>query len=207
MTTTTDVNVADSSDNQVNLIGPGSRLRLARENANLSITDIAMRLHLRNQVIESIENDNYSDAPQFVFIRGYLRAYANLMHLPAQEIIDAFDNLSIDESPTDRPVWRLSKKQVTSKDRPVRWATYFIVLCLITLVGTWWHSQKNNLQNKLKVDQEQQQVVMQNLDTPEKPPLRKLKSIKQVIAEKIKNESSRILANKKPDQPSDKTTQ
>jgi len=198
MTTHIDATQGDKFDGQINLIGPGSRLRLARENANLSISDVAMRLHLRSQMIQDLENDDYAASPQFVFIRGYLRAYANLLIIPPQEIIDAFNALNIEESPTDRPVWRLTKKQVSSKDRPVRWATYFIILCLITLVGIWWHSQKNNFQNKSKLDN-QTPVVMQDLTNS---PVLTIKNVDVLptTQKTVNKESNKQLAKKNSNQ-------
>lgn len=130
----------ETNDFRQRLSGPGDRLRAAREAANLSAVDVARRLHLTSRVIEEIDSNDYSNI-KFVFLRGYLRAYAKLVNVSGDEIVDAFNALEVQETPSDRPVWGLQEKGLTIKDKPVRWGTYFIVAGLIALVMLWWHAQ------------------------------------------------------------------
>lgn len=77
------------------IVGPGSRLRIAREEIGLSVAQVSSYLHLTSQLIRDIENDDYSRAPQVVFMRGYLRSYAKLVDLVGDEIIAAFNELQL----------------------------------------------------------------------------------------------------------------
>ena len=77
--------------------GPGARLGVAREAAGLPVDTVARSLHLRMDVIHAIENDDYQQGIPGVFLRGYLRAYANLLMLPADEIINAFNQIYDEE--------------------------------------------------------------------------------------------------------------
>lgn len=135
-------------NNQV-LIGPGSRLRMGREACRLSQEEVARRLRLRVELISALENDDFSTMPAFVFIRGYLRAYANLVNLNSQEIIEAFNNLKLQESPTVIPPSTRSfvfvdKHQIFLKDNLYRNVSYIAALLLVTLVLVWWYVQKNS---------------------------------------------------------------
>ena len=42
-------------------------------------------------MLEAIEKDSYKDLPEPVFVRGYLRLYADLVALPSADIIARFD--------------------------------------------------------------------------------------------------------------------
>lgn len=87
-------------------IGPGMRLQEARVKLGLSVDDIAQRLCLRVKVIESLEADHYSDFAGLVFTRGYLKAYARLVGLDANDIIDIFNNLGVEDREIAKPIWR-----------------------------------------------------------------------------------------------------
>lgn len=83
----------DDDTTQSPLVGPGSRLRIAREEVGLSVSQVASYLHLTSQLIRDIENDDYSRAPQAVFMRGYLRAYAKLVDISGDDLIIAYNEL------------------------------------------------------------------------------------------------------------------
>jgi len=143
--------VAELMEEPKHRIGPGSRLRLAREQANLSLAEVAVQLHLSAQLIEDIENDNYGKAPKFVFLRGYLRAYANLLNLPADEVIGVFNQLGLEENPSDRPVWSLTRRPSPRQHKTMRWGIYIISFVFVALVGIWWHSHKPRLSTQATI--------------------------------------------------------
>lgn len=122
-------------------IGPGARLKAAREAARLSKVEVAARLHLRESLIDAIEQDNYADSPAFVFVRGYLRAYANLVSLSADEIIKAFNQLKLEESEHLEPI-KLLRDASGSSTRLIRWVSVIFLLALVIGVGIWWHKHK-----------------------------------------------------------------
>jgi cytoskeleton protein RodZ len=126
--------------------GPGKRLRSAREAIKLSIDQVAHHLRLERQVIVDIESDHYEEMPRFTFIRGYLRSYARLVDLPADELVLAFDSLSLQEKPI-KPVGEF----FVVKERPnfknllkSQWVPYLLsatVVLLGALVYQSWTQQ------------------------------------------------------------------
>src|SRR5688572_222435 len=84
-----------SQPEETHVEGPGVRLRSAREAKNLTVVEVANQLRLRLQVIESIEKNDYGSRSQQTFVCGYLRAYANLLGLPANEIVAAYTQLDL----------------------------------------------------------------------------------------------------------------
>jgi cytoskeleton protein RodZ len=71
--------------------GPGDLVRQRRESRGLSQQDVADALNLHSRVIEAIETQNWNALPGRAFARGYLRAYAKLLDVDADEVTQAFD--------------------------------------------------------------------------------------------------------------------
>ncbi len=61
----------------------GETLRQAREHRNLSQDDIAVRLKLTSAIVQSIEAGNLEGLPHLVYARGFIKAYASIMEIPA----------------------------------------------------------------------------------------------------------------------------
>lgn len=78
--------------------GPGPRLRAAREACGYDIQDIAKQLRLHPHIIEDLERDQFSDHLALVFVRGYLRSYANLIGLDPDEVVAEFNALGYEEA-------------------------------------------------------------------------------------------------------------
>ncbi|MCH8497240.1 MAG: DUF4115 domain-containing protein [Marinobacter sp.] len=79
----------DESQQSASTGGPsvGQRLKDAREKAGLSLADVAEHQHLRVSVIQAIENGWYERIDSELFLKGYVRAYAGQLGLPADAMI------------------------------------------------------------------------------------------------------------------------
>lgn len=123
--------------------GPGHILRHAREQASYSINEIAGRLHLDLRTVELLEADDFDALPAPTFVRGYLRAYARLLDLPGEPIVEAFDRRGLSPPALVADIAR--RPQTHSGDFPVRIFTYLVAAGLVALIVLWWHSQQSNL--------------------------------------------------------------
>jgi cytoskeleton protein RodZ len=65
----------------------GQTLRTAREAQGLSVEEVAGRLRLMLRQVEAIEADDFDSLGQPVFARGFVRNYAKLLNLPADELM------------------------------------------------------------------------------------------------------------------------
>lgn len=68
----------------------GARLRSARKARALTIEQVGQQLHLEASMLRAIEDDRYEALGAPVFVRGYLKAYAGLLGLPEQSVLDAY---------------------------------------------------------------------------------------------------------------------
>ncbi|KGD60360.1 hypothetical protein T9A_02537 [Alcanivorax jadensis T9] len=102
------------SDNMVVL--PGERCRKAREALGWTPAEAAKKMHLSQSYLVALEADDYERLPEATFVKGYLKNYARLLGLPADEIANTFQQIVNDDAfdkPLDLPkmapppsVWR-----------------------------------------------------------------------------------------------------
>lgn len=155
---------------ETNVLSPGNRLRIARETLTLSVHDIARQMHLRPEIIEEIESDNYDSLGRgAVFLRGYLRGYAKLVNESADEIIEIYNALYPEEIVVvARSIPQTKTRPSNAKpSRPMRWVNTLLVIGLVSLVGIWWHNQKpTHSVIKLQTPTETEEAVVG--DTAEK---------------------------------------
>lgn len=119
----------------------GQLLSQAREKMQLTVEDVAARLNLRATVITAIEQDDEAQLPSPTFVRGYLRAYARLVGLPEQQVLDAYKG---EASQTNMQSFSNRTSNERSDSR-VMWLTYVIVLVLVAcLVAWWWQKQQQS---------------------------------------------------------------
>lgn len=124
---------------------PGQLLKRVRIEKNVSIENVANQLHLRIKVIESIEQDDYANLPEQVFIRGYLRAYANYLALDADQVICCYNEKFNNNGMPDKPenlLWQNSK--VTANGSAwLKWITVIAIVASIIAIALWWHRPVN----------------------------------------------------------------
>ena len=117
------------------LTWPGQRLRQAREALNLSQQDVARQLHLNVNLIQALEDNNEEALPAKTYLVGYLRSYARLLNLPADEIIEAAHLES-------RPTTTLLPENIDYRPRrriePVLRLVLFGMLVILLLAAGWW---------------------------------------------------------------------
>lgn len=76
----------------------GSYLRKERELRHLSVAEVAQATRIPVRLLRHLENDDVEELPADVFVRGYLRAYARVLGIPADELLS---RLAAPEVPAD----------------------------------------------------------------------------------------------------------
>lgn len=123
---------------------PGAQLAAARIQKGYTAEYVASKLHLRVRVIELLEADDYKNMPESVFIKGYLRAYAKLLDIAFQPLLDTFNS---QHSTTDRKIekalWQ-SRRETNRAEHAVRWLTGVFAVVVLAAVAMWWYANKGN---------------------------------------------------------------
>lgn len=134
--------IADEIQSET-LENPGLQLARAREKKGYTQEYVAAKLHLRVKMIELLEKDDYSQMPEAVFIRGYLRAYAKLLGISVEPLLAIFNSSYSSERKFEKALWQ-SKRESHVAERFVRWLTVLIAVGVIVAVGLWWQKNKES---------------------------------------------------------------
>ena len=65
----------------------GTTLRRAREQKRMGIAEVSRVTRIPQATLESIEHDHFDDLPGEVFVRGFLKSYAQTIGLVPDEIV------------------------------------------------------------------------------------------------------------------------
>lgn len=123
---------------------PGAQLAGERIQQGYSQEYVAGKLHLRVKLIELLEADDYYSMPEPVFIKGYLRAYAKLLNVPPQPLLDSFNSIyKTTERKTEKALWQ-SRRETNKAEHAIRWLTGFFAVIVLAAVAVWWYTNKDN---------------------------------------------------------------
>ena len=125
--------------------GPGEILRDARYALELSVSEVAERLHLSRHVVTYIENDDYDKLPGETFAKGYLRGYARVVNLCGDDLIEKFDAMGFSSQHYYTAPVNLSKAPGDFDGSRLRWLTIGIVALILGLVIYWWRGHSLTL--------------------------------------------------------------
>lgn len=110
-------------------VRPGRALAEARVRRSLSVADVALQLKLSVSQIEALEADAYDRLPGAVFVRGFVRNYARLLELDAEELVATLE-LEHKGTSAMAAVPRSHNIPFPARGR-VRWPAYLAVLLLL----------------------------------------------------------------------------
>lgn len=79
----------------------GRRLRVHREETDLSLYEIADRTRVPLDFLEAIEKGERGRLPAEVFVKGFLRSYAREIGLNPEEVLEEYKYLSSEPAPDD----------------------------------------------------------------------------------------------------------
>jgi cytoskeleton protein RodZ len=86
-------------DNLGALFGVGDRLKSVRETRGLSLEDVSQTLKVSRKILEQIEANAWGELPGYTFARGIVRAYAKLVSVEAQPLLDELDSAPLLKRP------------------------------------------------------------------------------------------------------------
>ena len=134
---------------------PGILLREARRTKKLKQSDVAKEIRLSVQWIKDLEQDNYSHVPALIYLRGYLRSYARFVGILPDKVMEAFDEIGLEEefkrmkAQVERPVQHhavpvISRTKKMINGNFIRWIVFVLLIALIVFVSIiWWQGKKH----------------------------------------------------------------
>ncbi len=117
----------------------GVRLRNAREQLGLSQQVVAERLCLKVSTVRDIEDDNAPADLASTFLRGYIRSYARLVHIPEEELLPMIEKQAPVRTAKVAPMqtYALGKRR-KKRDGWLMSFTWLVLFVVVGLTGAWW---------------------------------------------------------------------
>jgi cytoskeleton protein RodZ len=120
--------VSETAGTHAEHAAPGVALRAARTAQNLSVGEVARQLRLSVAQVEALEASAFERLPGPVFVRGFMRNYARLLHLDPDVLLRSVaPALPADEE----RVPAISRGEPMPAARTVRWPRYAALLVLL----------------------------------------------------------------------------
>ena len=130
------------TDTTTNSETTGEVLRKKRENIGLSIDHIGNQLNLDPKLIELLEKNDYEKFNIETYLKGYLRAYAKILDLDGDMIINLYKECNPEKIPEILPDVK-PKFQKNIPGRSVKLFSYIIGITIALSILVWY--QKNIL--------------------------------------------------------------
>ncbi|HBU8850510.1 cytoskeleton protein RodZ [Citrobacter sp. Cs237] len=117
----------------------GVRLRNAREQLGLSQQAVAERLCLKVSTVRDIEEDKAPADLASTFLRGYIRSYARLVHIPEEELLPGLEKQAPVRAAKVAPMQSFSLgKRRKKRDGWLMTFTWLVLFVVVGLTGAWW---------------------------------------------------------------------
>lgn len=128
----------------------GARLRNAREQLGLSQQAVAERLCLKVSTVRDIEDDKAPADLASTFLRGYIRSYARLVHIPEEELLPMMAKQAPIRAAKVAPMQSFSLgKRRKKRDGWLMSFTWLVLFVVIGLSGAWWWQDHKAQQDEI----------------------------------------------------------
>jgi cytoskeleton protein RodZ len=108
-------------------------------------------MHLSANIVEAIEDNHFEEITAPIFVKGYLRAYARIVSLDEDDMIDQYIGLHSGEDP---PISSISNvaSELSVADARVKWTTYIVVLIIGVSLAAWLWNREQNAEAPISLD-------------------------------------------------------
>ncbi|KLP56463.1 cytoskeletal protein RodZ [Enterobacter genomosp. O] len=164
----------EATHDQNEALSTGVRLRNAREQLGLSQQAVAERLCLKVSTVRDIEEDKAPADLASTFLRGYIRSYAKLVHIPENELLPMMEKQAPVRAAKVAPMQTFSLgKRRKKRDGWLMSFTWLVLFVVIGLTGAWWWQNHKAQQEEITTmaDQSSAELNQAGSDNAQSVPL------------------------------------
>ena len=129
------------------IVTAGERLKKRREEKGISIKEISEKLKIKVSYLENLEENDYDKLPPDVYVKGFIRSYAQFVGFDVQKMVDLY---SKEKDINDKIRNKKNPKRKTNKGKKFLISNYIIItpkiltvvfsLFILSIVGYYlWH--------------------------------------------------------------------
>jgi cytoskeletal protein RodZ len=111
----------------------GEKLRQAREERGITLSEVADQTRISGLYIESIENDDYRSLPGGIFNKGFVKSFAKYVGVDEQEALQDYANLAANQDHQIVDELRTYRPEVLTDDRSSSSSLPTIIFAVIIL--------------------------------------------------------------------------
>jgi hypothetical protein len=130
----------------------GECLRSKREELGISLYDLSKKLKIKLEYLENLENNFYDGLPPEVYVKGFIRSYANFAGYNSEKMVDMYRReMTVKNKIEKVPANKLKEKKFSSPNYPIitpKLVTIFFSLLVLTVVGYYLWYQINSFSSK-----------------------------------------------------------
>ncbi|EJM1767513.1 cytoskeleton protein RodZ [Escherichia albertii] len=153
----------EATHDQNEALTTGARLRNAREQLGLSLQAVAERLCLKVSTVRDIEEDKAPADLASTFLRGYIRSYARLVHIPEEELLPGLEKQAPLRAAKVAPMQSFSLgKRRKKRDDWLMTITWLVLFVAIGLSGAWWWQDHKAQQEEITTMADQSSAELNN---------------------------------------------
>ncbi len=114
----------------------GKELKEVREEKGISLEEIAEKTKIQPRFLRAIESGNWEDLPEEVYLRGFLKTYADALGLEGQEFVESYNRSRAQEIPPAIP----EEEEEEEKNNQFLLLIIIVVLIGLGIIGFLvWH--------------------------------------------------------------------
>jgi cytoskeletal protein RodZ len=108
----------------------GDYLRQARRQQSMTLEDVSAKTKVQVRLLRAIEDGNFERLPESVYVKGFIRKYADVLGLNGQAFADAYPT-----EPITRPIQSPWRDLPAAQLRPIHLYLLYLVLVLGAVSG------------------------------------------------------------------------
>lgn len=116
----------------------GEELRAAREARHLALHKAAQDMHVGDEILQQLEQDNYAALGAPIFVHGHLRNYARLLGLPPDEVLAKYDQAAGRLAAPPLVTQRTDNLNRMWRDVGLPASSIVVIVVLVVLAVVWW---------------------------------------------------------------------
>ena len=162
----------EATHDQHAALSTGVRLRNAREQLGLSQQAVAERLCLKVSTVRDIEEDKAPADLASTFLRGYIRSYAKLVHIPEDELLPMMEKQAPVRAAKVAPMQSFSLgKRRKKRDGWLMSFTWLVLFVVVGLTGAWWWQNHKAQQEEITTMADQSSAELNQSNGAQSVPL------------------------------------
>lgn len=121
----------------------GECFKAKREELGVTLQDLGLKLRIKPEYLESLENSDYDNLPAEVYVKGFVRSYADFVGFDAQKMVNMLKREMAVGDKMKKNIKKTEKKAKFDAGSPIitpKVVTLFFSAIILAVIGYYlWH--------------------------------------------------------------------